>query len=347
MIRFTPRAAAGALLLAAVACGESATTSPDANADFIANALTTLSPGIDQLTTSFASGASAAAWIPGPGGPGRNGLGTGNLLGGGLGADFTGEIAFSFGGDFGGRGRGGPHGGPFGIAPTCTGGTYSATTGVVTCPTETRNGLTLTRTIAYKTTAGAAQAAYDTGTTNSIQEKRTVSGTTTFTADSGRGRDGHGPHGPGFFGLGRGPDSSRITVSTATTTVSESSDRTVAGLATGATQRTVSSTAASSESTTGTSSAGAFTAKRVTGDTTRGLVIPVATTTNTHPYPTAGTVIRQVTATVTIGTAAAQTTTRREVITYDGSATAKLTITQDGTTKSCTIALPRGRPSCG
>ena len=52
------------------------------------------------------------------------------------------------------------------------------------------------------------------------------------------------------------------------------------------------------------------------------------------------------TATVTIGTAAAQTTTRREVVTYDGSATAKLTITQDGTTKSCTIALPRGRPSC-
>jgi hypothetical protein len=349
MIRTTVRAAAGTLLLAAVACGDSTSTSPnDASADFIANALTTLSPGVTQLSTSFASTATAAAWIPGPGGPGRNGLGMGALLGGGLGEDFTGEIAFSFGGGlggFGGPGRGGPHGGPFGIAPTCTGGTYSATTGVVTCPTETRNGITLTRTIAYKTTAGAAQAAYDTGSTSSIQEKRTVSGTTTFTADSGRGRDGRG-HGPGFFGLGRGADSSRITVSAATTTVSSSSDRTVAGLATGATQRTVSSTAAGTESTTGTSSAGAFTAKRVTGDTTRGLVIPVATSTNTRPYPTAGTVIRQVTATVTIGTAAAQTTTRREVITYDGSATAKLTITQDGTTKNCTIALPHGRPSC-
>jgi hypothetical protein len=345
MIRTTVRAAAGTLLLAAVACGDSSSsTSPDASADFIANALTTLSPGITQLSTSFASTATAAAWIPGPGGPGRNALGMGGLLGGGLGEDFTGEIAFTFG-DFGGRGHGGPHGGPFGIASTCSGGTFAAATGVVTCPTETRNGISLTRTIAFKTTAGAAQAAYDTATTNSIQEKRTVSGTTTFTADSGRGRDGRG-HGPGFFGLGRGADSSRITVSAATTTVSSSSDRTVAGLATGATQRTVSSSAAGTESTTGTSSAGAFTAKRVTGDTTRGLVIPVATTSNTHPYPTAGTVIRQVTATVTIGSAAAQTTTRREVVTYDGSATAKLTITQDGTTKNCTIALPRGRPSC-
>lgn len=41
------------------------------------------------------------------------------------------------------------------------------------------------------------------------------------------------------------------------------------------------------------------------------------------------------------------TNNRREVITYDGSATAKVIITENGTTKNCTIALPRGRPSCG
>lgn len=342
MIRTASRALGGALVLAAVACSEA--TSPDAaGSDLIANALTTLSPGVDQLTTSFSAGATTAAWVPGPGGPGRNALGMSGMLGGGLGPDFNGSVAFSFGGGPGGHGRGGP----FGLAPSCTGGTYSATTGVVTCPSETRNGLTITRTIAYKTAAGAAQAAYDSATTNAITEKRTVSGTTTFTADSGRGGRGHhGPGGPGFFGLGRGADSARVTVTSATSTVSSSSDRTVTGLASGSTSRTVNATAAGTESTTGTSSAGAFTAKRVTGDTTTGLVIPVATTTTTRPYPTAGTVVRAVTATVTIAGKAAQTTTRREVITYDGSATAKLTITQDGTTKRCTIALPNGRPSC-
>jgi hypothetical protein len=339
MTRTSSCALAGVLLVAA-ACGESA-TSPSASTDLLANALTTLSPGIDQLSTSFPSTATLAAWVPGPGGPGRLGLGFGGLLGGGLGPDFLGDVAFEF---HSGPGFGRYFGGPFGIAASCSGGTYSASTGVVACPAQTRNGLTLTRTIAYKTSAGAAQAAFDTTTTNSIEEKRAVSGTTTFTLDTARmeGRD----HGHGFFGLGRGPDSSHVTVTSATSTVSSSSDRIVAGLASGSTQRTVNSTAADMEWTTGASSAGAFSAKRATGDTTRGLVIPVATSTNTHPYPTAGTVIREVTATVTIGTAAAQTTTRREVITYDGSATAKLTITQDGTTKNCTIALPRGRPSC-
>ncbi|AHG89339.1 hypothetical protein J421_1802 [Gemmatirosa kalamazoonensis] len=342
MNRTTSRAVAGALVLAAAACGESATSPSASTSDFLANALTTLSPGMDQLSTSFASGATQAAWIPGPGGPGRNALGIGSLLGGGLGADYVGEVFFAFGG---GPGHG-PHGGPFGVAATCTGGTYSATTGVVTCPSETRNGLTIARTIQFKNAAGSPQAAYDTATTNSISEHRTVTGTTTFTADSGRGRDGHGHGGPGFFGLGRGPDSSRVTITSASTTVNESSDRVVSGLATGSTQRTVNATAAGRESTTGQSSAGAFTSTRATGDTTRGLVIPVATSTNTRPYPTAGTVIRAMSATVTFTGQAAQSTTRREVITYDGSATAKLTITQDGTTKNCTIALPRGRPSC-
>ena len=37
---------------------------------------------------------------------------------------------------------------------------------------------------------------------------------------------------------------------------------------------------------------------------------------------------------------------RREVITYNGSATANITITQDGTTKTCTLPLPHGMPVC-
>jgi hypothetical protein len=42
----------------------------------------------------------------------------------------------------------------------------------------------------------------------------------------------------------------------------------------------------------------------------------------------------------------AVTLSRREVVTYDGSATAKVVITQDGATRNCTRPLPRGPLSC-
>jgi hypothetical protein len=40
------------------------------------------------------------------------------------------------------------------------------------------------------------------------------------------------------------------------------------------------------------------------------------------------------------------TSTRREVITFNGTATATAVITQDGTTKTCSLPLPMGRPTC-
>jgi hypothetical protein len=338
MTRTTSRALAGALLLAA-ACGDATEPNATASGDLLANALTTVSPGFTTLSSSFSSSATDAAWVPGPGGPGRGALGMAGLLGGGLAPEFSGALTLGAGGFGPGRGHG-----P--ALPTCT-GTYNASTGRVTCAAVTQNGLTINRSFAYTDASGKAQSAFDSLTTNTVNEKVDVSGTTTFTADTARmGRDHHGPGGPGFFGFGRGSDSSHVTVLTATSTVKHSSDRTTSGLAPSSTQRTVNSTASGTESTTGTTSAGTFTATRATGDTTKGLVIPKATSTNTHPYPTAGTVIRAMSATVTLQGQAAQSTTRREVITYDGSATAKLTITQDGTTKSCTIALPHGRPSC-
>ena len=84
---------------------------------------------------------------------------------------------------------------------------------------------------------------------------------------------------------------------------------------------------------------GAFTAKRTAGDTVIAVVIPAGTATNEHPYPTAGTIIRAMSATVTITGQSPTTSTRREVVTYDGSATAKVVITQDGTTQNCTLPL--------
>jgi hypothetical protein len=213
----------------------------------------------------------------------------------------------------GGIGRG-AHRGPFAmrIDSTCT----VASSGV-TCP-RTNTGLTATTVYTITDAAGAAQTKIDNITTNTVRARTTVSGTTT------RGRDG----------------------ASVTATVNNTSDRTVSGLAASSTQRTVNGTSAGSENTSGTNRDGqTFTAVRVSFDTTAGLVIPVSTTAQT--YPTAGKVVRRMKVTTTVAGGTPSVRERREEITYDGSATAKLSITADGTTKSCTMALPRGRPNCG
>jgi len=91
----------------------------------------------------------------------------------------------------------------------------------------------------------------------------------------------------------------------------------------------------------------AFTAQRTAGDTITGLVIPVGSAALAHPpYPSAGTITRSMKVTVTVTGQSPATSTRREVITYDGSATAKVVITEDGNTQNCTLPLPFGRLSC-
>jgi hypothetical protein len=59
-----------------------------------------------------------------------------------------------------------------------------------------------------------------------------------------------------------------------------------------------------------------------------------------------GTVIRVMNASFTVTGASPVTASRREVITYDGSSTATIVITINGDTKTCTMALPKGRPVC-
>jgi hypothetical protein len=208
----------------------------------------------------------------------------------------------------------GPHGGPFGIRidASCL---FAAGTGDLTCGPTVKNGLTVTSIYTIKNAAGTAQSAIDSVTTNSIRVRTAVTGTAT------RSRDG-----------------------SVTATVNHSGDRTVTGLATGSTQRTVNGTSRGNETATGTNRDGkTFSSVRTATDTTTGLVIPVSATAQT--YPTAGTVIRRMKVIMTID-GSSSTKERREVLTYDGSATAKLQITDNGTTKSCTVALPRGRPNC-
>ena len=310
----------------------------------LTGAFSTVPVGYGDLTSSFigtaASGVrSAGFWLGG----GRNGsMERGALMGGGLQAAFSGE-----GGGFG-RGLAGPFGGGL----SCT-STFNATTGRVVCETVTQNGLTIARSAQYKNAAGTVQQAFDSATTNSVNIQSTVTGTVTYTppdsgSNSGRGSGNRGPGRAACWGDGRGAGGLLLgdtaTIVSATTSVNNTSERTVTGLASGSIQRTVNGTSRGQESTTGTSSRGTFTATRVAGDTTTGVVIPVAT--DGKSYPTAGTVFRAMQASVTYTGQAATTVSRREVVTYDGSATAKVVITENGTTRNCTRPLPRGQLSC-
>lgn len=74
--------------------------------------------------------------------------------------------------------------------------------------------------------------------------------------------------------------------------------------------------------------------------------VPLPTSSSGPTYPTAGTVIRFMKATLTYTGASTATVSRREVVTYDGSATAKVVITQNDSTRTCTKPLPRGPLSC-
>ena len=349
-IRAWYRLAACITPLLGVACTElNSPRQSSLSAAALSGAFSTVPVGFGELSTSYVG--TSVAGVPQAGfwlGGGREGgMDRGSLMGGGLAANYSGE-GEGFGRGFGNRG-------PFGGGLPCT-GTFNASTGRVVCAAETRNGLTVNRSAQYKDAAGAVQQAFDSTTTNSVNIQSSVTGTVTYAPDNAgedRDRDGGRNRGPGggkgpCWGDGRGPGGLLLgdtaTIVSATTSVNNASDRTVTGLAKGSTQRTTNGTSKGQESTTGTSSRGKFTATRVVGDTTAGLVIPVSTTGRT--YPTAGTVIRAMQASLTYEGQAATTVTRREVVTYDGSATAKVVITENGTTKSCTRPLPRGPLTC-
>ena len=344
-IRAWYRLAACITPLLGVACAEfNSPRQSTLSAAALSGAFSTVPVGFGDLTSSFngtaAAGVSQAGfWL---GGGREGGMDRGSLMGGGLAANYSGEGE--------GFGRGFANRGPFGGGLPCT-GTFNAATGRVVCAAETRNGLTITRSAQYKNAAGTVQQAFDSATTNSVNIQSSVTGTVTYKPDSSDDRDRN--RGPGgrkgpCWGDGRGAGGLLLgdtaTIVSATTSVNNASDRTVTGLASGSTQRTTNGTSKGQESTTGTSSRGKFTATRVVGDTTTGVVIPVSTSGKT--YPTAGTVIRSMQASLTYEGQAATTVTRREVVTYDGSATAKVVITENGTTKNCTRPLPRGPLTC-
>jgi hypothetical protein len=315
-------ATGGAVLM--VACATDNSTSPLASSQAAA-ALVTAPLSFGVTNSSFVgNSAPTNGFVPmgfsaGESHDEHEGPGWGGFMGGGLGEAFIGGIGFGPGigrGPFENFGRrddddaDSEESDSFNHSDNCV---FSTTTNRVECPTITHDGLTINRSFSFLDASGAVQQAFDRGTTNTVNVKKSVSGTVTHHE-------------------------------TVTSTVNGSSDLTVAGLASGSTQRTVNGTSAGTDASTGTRDGVAFTASRAAGDTITGLVIPIQ---EDHPtFPTAGTIVRSMTATVTLTGQTPSTSSRREVITFDGSATAKVVITHDGVTKNCTKPLPHGRLTC-
>ena len=129
--------------------------------------------------------------------------------------------------------------GPFGGGLRCT-GTFNTATGRLACAAETQNGLTIARSAQYKNAAGTVQQAFDSPTTNRVNVQSTrhwhrhlhaaptarswTEIGTPAAAYAGATDAGHG-------GLLLGDTA---TIVSATTTVNNTSDRTVTGLASAA-----------------------------------------------------------------------------------------------------------------
>ena len=296
---------AGATVIAG-ACSDSTTTPVSS---VIARAALMSAPiSFDQINTSFVGSSDAnAGFVPGfSQGDGEWENGDRHEDGPGWTRLMGGGIADVFRGRilFGdGFGRG-----PFGDLRNDSNCAFSSTDNRVTCAAVTRRGLTINRSFKYLDASGAVQQAFDTATTNSVNAQTTVSGTRIHHD----GRD--------------------------TSTVDSKSDITVTGLATGSTQRTVNGTTSGTENTKGiTRDSVPFTSVRIAGDTATGVVIPLQ---NGRPtFPTAGTIVRSMQATVTLSGQTPTTSTRREVITFDGTSTAQVSVTQDGVTKTGTLSL--------
>ena len=296
---------AGAAVLM-TSCATDNATSPVGSSEAAA-ALVSAPVAFDQVNSSFVGSSSPNnAFTPLSSAGGEQ-----NRRGPGWDSFMGGGIGEAFIGGIGfGRGFGR---GPFGEWHDSDDCTFSSTSNRLECTIVRGNGLTINRSFSFLDASGAVQRAFDTATTNTVNVKTSVSGTITHHE-------------------------------TATSTVKDTSDFTVTGLASGSTQRTVNGTSAGTESTTGTKDDVAFTAARTAGDTITGVVIPLQDGRPT--YPTAGTVVRSMQATVTLSGESPSTSSRREVITFDGSATAKVVITHDGVTKNCTKPLPHGRLTC-
>ena len=316
-----------ATLVAIVACSTTG-TSPTSTSSSLSSAFASLPIGFEFVPSTFTGGSAADSdgWAPPPpggrGGPG-GGLGPDDDGPGnpdrGFGLDGGGMMCGGLGGAFGGGDGLGPgfgrglFGGIFAGSALPGSCTFNSGLGRVVCDTVQHDGLSIVRSAQYKNAGGTVQSAFDSLTTNSINLQVTVGGT-------------------------------QVRHDNDTSVVQHASDRTVTGLASGSAARTVNGTSRGLETIKGTNSTGAFTAVRTIGDTITGVIVPVHG--DSISFPTAGSVVRSAQVTVTYTTGTPVTSTRREVVTYNGTSTAIVVITKNDSTRNCTITLPHGQLVC-
>ena len=188
--------------------------------------------------------------------------------------------------------------------------TYDATSGIHTCTATKRDGLTITRTLKFSEKGGTPEQKFD-SLTDGVTLTTAVSGTETRRDSS-------------------------------SSTVTESSTASVTGLAAPSAGRIVNASSLGTEKTNGNSFFGPWVATRTVGDTTTALTYK----SGGPLYPSSGTVVRAMNITASLNGAAPVMSNRKEVITYDGSATAKVVITHNDSTQNCTLPLPFGRLTC-
>ena len=188
--------------------------------------------------------------------------------------------------------------------------TYSADVGRIVCAPVVRNGLTITRSIAFYNAAGQPQPRRDT-TTASSNVQVGVKGTT---------NTDHG-----------------------TRTVDRSSSLTVSGLGRAATTHTLNGTESGKSTGEFTTKEGSATATETFTSATTNVVVPVPHAPGS--WPLSGTTTRTTTLTLTRGTAT-RSTTVSEQVTFTGTSVVNVTITRDGVTRTCTRDLATRTGTC-
>lgn len=189
---------------------------------------------------------------------------------------------------------------------------YSSTTGRITCPDVTRNGVTISRSYALFDAADNPQERRDANTAK-INARVWARGTVE-------------------------QDAARITID-------RRSDLTTTGVQAGSPGRTLNGTEQGTSAMERPTTRGTARSTVVFGDTTLNLVVP-------HPgsdrrWPLSGTVIRAHSGTRTVdGQSDTRSFSYRAVFVYDGSNTVKVTITANGVTRSCVRNLETREQRC-
>jgi len=190
--------------------------------------------------------------------------------------------------------------------------TFSSATGRITCPDLTRGGLTISRSYALYDAANTPQPA----------------------------------RGPTIVKINTQVWARGVVASERSkVTIDRKSDLTATGVQSASPARTLNGTEQGSSTMEHQTPRGKVTSTLVFGDTTINLVLPQGDL--TRRWPLSGTVIRSHSGTRTIeGGAGSSPISYRAVFVYDGSNTVRITITANGTTKTCVRNLETRAHSC-